>query len=87
MCKHFQTARKNLSFQSKRASVKADEFSNIEIKVEQKTREDRFAQEQEKCELIVHYLRHGKHLDGLTKNQQRVVRVQAKNYFVVKEVK
>ena len=64
------------------ASVKTDGVSNTEIKVEQKSREDRFAQQQEKCERIVHYLRHGKHVDGLTKNQQRVVRIQAKNYFV-----
>ena len=69
------------------ATVKADGVSNTEIKVEQKSREDRFAQQQEKCERIVHYLRHGKHLDGVTKNQQRVVRVQAKNYFVDKRSK
>jgi hypothetical protein len=30
----------------------------------------------------VHYLRHGKHQDGLTKNQQRTVRGQAKNYIL-----
>ena len=45
-----------------------------------RTRKDRFAQQQEKVDRIVHYLRHGKHRDGLTKNEQRVVRGQAKNY-------
>jgi hypothetical protein len=45
-----------------------------------KTRERRFDQQREKCERILYYLRHGKHMDGLTKNQQRVVRGQAKNY-------
>ena len=45
-------------------------------------RKDRLAEHNEKCEQIVHYLRHGKHLAGLSKNQQRVVRGQAKNYFM-----
>ena len=58
------------------ASLKAGGVSNIEIKIEQKSREDRLAQLQEKWERIVHYLRHGKHLDGLTKNQQKVVPVE-----------
>ena len=49
---------------------------------ERKTRSDRLAQHNEKCERIVHYLRHGKHQDGLTKNQQRTVRGQAKNYIL-----
>ena len=49
---------------------------------ERKTRSDRMAQHNEKCERIVHYFRHGKHLDGLTKNQQRTVRGQAKNYIL-----
>ena len=30
----------------------------------------------------MHYLRHGKHQAGLSKNQQRVVRGQAKKYFM-----
>lgn len=49
---------------------------------EPKTREKRMSQHQEKCERILHYLRHGKHFDGLTKNQQRVVRSQAKHYVL-----
>ena len=51
------------------------------VKVLPKTRSERMAQEGEKHERIKHYLRHGKHLCGLTKNQQRIVRRQAKNYF------
>ena len=47
---------------------------------EQKSRKDRTAEQKEKCERIVHYLQHGKHPEGLTKNQQRVVRSQAKKY-------
>ena len=47
-----------------------------------KSRQDRMAQHNLKCERIVHYLRHGKHQHGLTKNEQRVVRSQAKNYVL-----
>ena len=54
----------------------------LEIKRKAKTREERMAQNKEKCERISHYLRHGKHLPGLTKNQQRIVRGQAKNYIL-----
>ena len=46
------------------------------------SREKRFREQREKCQRIVHYLSHGKHVDGLTKNQQRVVRGQAKNYVM-----
>ena len=46
----------------------------LEIKRKAKTREERTAQNKEKCERISHYLHHGKHLPGLTKNQQRIVR-------------
>ena len=46
------------------------------------TRKDRLAEHYEKCKRIVHYLRHGKHQAGLSKNQQRVVRGQAKNYVL-----
>ena len=55
--------------------------ANLTDEVKPKTRKDRLAQHKEKVERIVHYLRHGKHRDGLTKNQQRVVRGQAKNYI------
>lgn len=55
--------------------------ANLTDEVEPKTRKDRLAQHKEKVERIVHYLRHGKPRDGLTKNQQRVVRGQAKNYI------
>ena len=54
----------------------------LEIKREAKTREERTTQNKEKCERISHYLRHGKHLPGLTKNQQRIVPGQAKNYIL-----
>ena len=61
----------------------ADKFeANIACENEAKSREKRFSQQLEKSEWIIHYLRHGKHLDGLSKNQQRVVRGQAKNYFI-----
>lgn len=50
-------------------------------KSEVETREDRLNEQHEKCDRIIQYLRHGKHLDGLSKNQQRVVRGQAKNYI------
>ena len=50
-------------------------------KFEIKTREDRLNQQHVKCNRIIQYLRHGKHLEGLNKNQQRVVRGQAKNYI------
>ena len=53
---------------------------NVKLETDLKTRDKRFDQQREKCERISHYLRHGKHLDGLTKNQQRVVRGQAKIY-------
>lgn len=53
---------------------------NLEAETDVKTRERRFDQQREKCKRILYYLRHGKHMDGLTKNQQRVVRGQAKNY-------
>ena len=53
---------------------------NVKSETDLKTREKRFDQQREKCERILHYLRHGKHVDGLTKNQQRVVRGQAKIY-------
>ena len=46
------------------------------------TRNDRLVEHNKKCERIVHYLRHGKHQTGLSKNQQRVVRGQAKNYVL-----
>ena len=46
-----------------------------------KTRSERMAQEQEKYERIVHYIQHGKNQEGLTKNQQRIVRRQAKSYI------
>ena len=46
-----------------------------------KSRGERMAQEREKYERIMHYLRHGKNEEGLTKNQQRIVRRQAKSYF------
>ena len=46
-----------------------------------KTRQDRMPQHNEKCERIILYLRCGIHQDGLSKNQQRVVRGQAKNYL------
>lgn len=46
-----------------------------------KTRSDRMAQEQDKYERIMHYIRHGKNQEGLTNNQQRIVRRQAKSYF------
>ena len=60
-----------------------EEFeTNVGCANETKSREKCFSQQLEKCERIVHYLHHGKHLDGLTKNQQRVVRGQAKNYFL-----
>ena len=49
-------------------------------KFEIKTREDRLKQHV-KCNRIIQYLHHGKHLEGLNKNQQRVVRGQAKNYI------
>ena len=54
--------------------------ANVKPETDLKTREKRFDQQREKCERILHYLRHGKHVDGLTKNQQRVVRGQAKVY-------
>jgi hypothetical protein len=41
---------------------------------ERKTRSDHLTQHNEKCERIMHYLCHGKHQDGLTKNQQRRMR-------------
>ena len=56
--------------------------TNLPREPEPKTRENRMDQYKEKCERIIHYLRHGKHQDGLTKNQQRVVRGQAKNYVL-----
>ena len=59
--------------------------ANLTGKVGPKTRKDRLAQQREKVERIVHYLRHGQHQDGLTKNQ-RVVRGQAKKYSLVKQV-
>ena len=37
-------------------------------------------QHKKKCERIMQYLRYGKHENGLTKNEQRTVRSQAKNY-------
>ena len=46
-----------------------------------KSLENRLNQQYEKCDRILQYLRHGKYLDGLSKNQQRVVRGQAKNYI------
>jgi hypothetical protein len=49
---------------------------------EKMTRKEHLAEHNEKCERIVHYLRHGKHQAGLSKNQQRVVRGQAKNYVL-----
>ena len=54
--------------------------ANVKSETDLKTREKRFDLQHEKCERILHYLRHGKHVDGLTKNQQRVVRGQAKIY-------
>ena len=54
--------------------------ANLTDKVGPKTRKDRFAEQKEKVERIVHYLRHGQHQVGLTKNQPRVVRGQAKKY-------
>ena len=54
--------------------------TNLTGEPKPKTRQDRMAQHNAKCERIVHYLRHGKHQHGLTKNEQRVVRSQAKNY-------
>lgn len=41
------------------------------------TREDFLNEQHEKCDRIIQYLRHGKHLE----NQQRVVRGQAKSYI------
>ena len=40
----------------------------------------RMEQLNEKCNRILHYLRHGKYVAGLTNNLQRSVRAQAKNY-------
>ena len=57
----------------------ASAHENVEVSAP-KTRQDRMAQHNEKCERIIHYLRSGKHQDGLSKNQQRVVCSQAKNY-------
>ena len=54
--------------------------ANLTDKVGPKTRKDRLAEQKEKVERIVNYLRYGQHQDGLTKNQQRVVRGQAKKY-------
>ncbi len=53
---------------------------SVEVETDVKTCEKRFDKQREKRERIVHYLRHGKHLDGLNKNQQRVVGGQAKTY-------
>ena len=54
--------------------------ANVKPETDLKTREKCFDQQREKCKRILHYFRHGKHVDGLTKNQQRVVRGQAKVY-------
>ena len=43
-------------------------------------RRARMQQLKEKCDRVIHYLRDGKHVSGLTKNLQRAVRGQAKNY-------
>ena len=43
-----------------------------------KTRCEHMEQHKKKCERIIHYLRHGKHEEGLSKNEQRTVRSQAK---------
>ena len=47
-----------------------------------KTRCERMEQHRKKCERIIHYLRHGKHEEGLSKNEQRTVRSQAKGALV-----
>ena len=51
------------------------------------SRSDRSAVNNKKCERIIHYLRHGKQPSGLTKNEQRVVRGQAKNYVLAETSK
>ena len=53
---------------------------NVKGKTGVKSPKKHFDQQRKKCERILHYLCHGKHIDGLTKNQQRVVRGQAKTY-------
>ena len=45
-----------------------------------KTRSERMEQHKKKCERIMQYVRYGKHENGLTKNERRTVRSQAKNY-------
>ena len=49
---------------------------------ERKSGAERMEEHNQKCGCVSHYLRHGKHQNGLTKNQQRTVRVQAKNYVL-----
>lgn len=60
--------------------IEVEQDPKSEPQLEKKSRKDRMAEQMEKCERIVHYLQHGKHPEGLTKNQQRVVCGQAKKY-------
>ncbi|CAB4018404.1 Hypothetical predicted protein, partial [Paramuricea clavata] len=53
---------------------------NLEAETDVKMQERCFDQQCEKCERILYYLHHGKHMDGLTKNQQCDVRGQANTY-------
>ena len=61
--------------------------ANLTDKVGPKTRKYRLAQQKEKIERIVHYLRHGQHQDGLTKNQPTEWFVaKQKNTVLMKQV-
>lgn len=49
------------------------------VKSEVETRKNRLNEKREKCDRITEYLCHGKHLNGISKYQRRIVRDQAKN--------
>ena len=56
------------------------------VEPDKMTRKDRLAEHNEKCERIVHYLRHGKHQAGLSKNQQRKIVAKLRTMFWMRQV-
>ncbi len=56
------------------------------VEPDKMTRKDRLAEHNEKRERIVHYLRHGKHQAGLSKNQQRKIVAKLRTMFWMRQV-
>ena len=63
----------------------ASAHENVEVSAS-KTRQDRMAQHNEKCERIIHYLRSGKHQDGLSKTNNELFAAKKKTMYLMTQV-